>query len=72
MFCNAGGPAEEGFLGLSGIYAPIIGRVKGSFTNSEVGMRVIDIDMDIQELAEKTYRIREDVLQEGWHYLSKN
>ncbi|KAK5075333.1 hypothetical protein LTR64_001539 [Lithohypha guttulata] len=68
IFCNAGGPADEGFLGLSGVYAPIAGRLPGSFTDSEEGMRVVEVDLGIQEIAEQNYRIREDVLGEDWHY----
>lgn len=68
IFCNAGGPAEEGFLGLSGVYAPIAGRIEGSFTDGEEGMRIVEVDMDIQEIAERNYRIREDVLGDSWHY----
>lgn len=68
IFCNAGGPAEEGFLGLSGVYAPIAGRIAGSFEDSEEGMRVVEVDLGIQEIAERNYRVREDVLGQDWHY----
>jgi len=68
IFCNAGGPKEEGYLGLSGVYAPIVGRVKGSFTDGEEGMRIVDVDLGIQELAEQNYRVREDMKGDDWHY----
>jgi len=68
IFCNAGGPKEEGYLGLSGVYAPILGRVKGSFTDGEEGMRIVEVDLGIQELAEQNYRVREDMKGDDWHY----
>lgn len=68
IFCNAGGPKEEGYLGLSGVYAPIQGRVEGSFENGEEGMRIVEVDLGIQELAERNYRVREDLKGEAWHY----
>lgn len=68
VFVNAGGPEQEGFLGLSGVYAPIAGRIEGSFTNGEEGMRIIEVDLGIADVAEDNYRIREDLQGETWHY----
>lgn len=68
VFCNVGGPAEEGFLGLSGVYAPIVGRVKPSFDGPEEGMRIVEVNLEIQAIAERNYKIREDLEGEGWHY----
>lgn len=68
IFCNVGGPKEEGYLGLSGVYAPIKGRVDGSFEDGEEGMRIVEVDLGIQDLAEENYRVREDLKREGWHY----
>jgi len=53
---------------LSGVYAPILGRVKGSFTDGEEGMRIVEVDLGIQELAEQNYRVREDMKGDDWHY----
>lgn len=68
VFCNAGGPKKDGYLGLSGVYAPILGRVPGSFEDGEEGMRIVDIDMGIAKVAEGNYKIREDMSGEDWHY----
>lgn len=43
---NAGGPREEGFMGGSGVWAPLLGRVDG-FDASEVGMKIVEVDLDI-------------------------
>lgn len=68
IFCNVGGPKEEGYLGLSGVYAPIKGRIEGSFEDGEEGMRIVEVDLGIQDLAEQNYRVREDMKGEAWHY----
>lgn len=68
IYCNAGGPAREGFFGCSQVVLPIVGTVPGSFSDSEEGMRIIDVDMQTVEIAEKNYRIREDLGREDWHY----
>lgn len=36
--------------------------------DSEEGMRVVEVDLNIQEIAEQNYRVREDVLGQDWHY----
>lgn len=68
VFCNAGGPKEDGYLGLSGVYAPLVGRVEGSFEDGEVGMRIVEIDLGMAQIAEDNYKIREDLNGEDWHY----
>lgn len=68
VFCNAGGPPEEGFIGISQVALPIIGAVEGSFTDSEEGVRVVEVDMNIIKMAEDNYKIREDLGSDGWHY----
>lgn len=68
VFCNVGGPTEQGFLGLSGVYAPLVGRVEGSFTDGQVGMRVVEVDLGIARIAEENYKIREDLAGDDWHY----
>lgn len=47
---------------------PLIGAVKGSFTGPEEGMRIVDVDMNILEVAEANYRVRQDMKREDWHY----
>ncbi|KAF7548797.1 hypothetical protein G7Z17_g6832 [Cylindrodendrum hubeiense] len=68
IYCNVGGPTEEGFFGCSQVALPIVGTVPGSFTDGEEGMRVLDVDMRTVELAEHNYEIRKDLGREGWHY----
>ncbi|KAL8243771.1 hypothetical protein R6Q59_010029 [Mikania micrantha] len=68
VFCNAGGPKEEGFIGISQVALPIVGAVKGSFADSEEGVRVVEVDMGIVKLAEENYKVRADLNSENWHY----
>jgi len=68
IFVNAGGPAKDGFCGLSQVTMPFIGAVKGSFDGPEEGMRVVEVDMQILEEAEGNYKVREDLAREDWHY----
>lgn len=67
VFCNAGGPVEEGFLGLSGVYQPILGRV-GGFDGPDEQTRVVELDLDVQRVAEENYQVRKDLKGEEWHY----
>lgn len=68
VFCNAGGPSSEGFLGLSQVCLPIVGKLDGSFADSEEGLRIVEIDMEILDVAERNYKIRKDLASEDWHY----
>ncbi|KAK0391459.1 hypothetical protein NLU13_0960 [Sarocladium strictum] len=68
IFCNAGGPAEEGFFGCSQVALPIVGKVPGSFDDGSEGTRVVDVDMKLVDIAERNYRIRQDLGREDWHY----
>jgi hypothetical protein len=42
--------------------------VKGSFDGPEEGMRVVEVDMEVLEIAERNYKVREDLAKENWHY----
>ncbi|CAI7615338.1 unnamed protein product [Penicillium pancosmium] len=68
IYCNAGGPAQEGFFGCSQVVLPILGTVPGSFNDSEEGMRTLEVDMRLVDIAEKNYQIRKDLAGENWHY----
>lgn len=68
IYCNVGGPEEEGFFGCSQVVLPIVGSVPGSFTDSEEGVRVLDMDMRTVDIAEKNYQIRADMARPAWHY----
>ena len=68
IFCNAGGPKEQGYAGLSQVAMPIIGQLKGSFEDQEPGMRVVEVDMTVADVAEENYKVREDIMRGDWHY----
>ncbi|KAI1182879.1 carbon-nitrogen hydrolase [Nemania serpens] len=70
VFVNAGGPAEDGentgFAGLSQVGAPHLGAL-GRLGASE-SMSIVDLDMDVLRIAEESYKVRQDMQTEGWHY----
>ncbi|KAL0937197.1 carbon-nitrogen hydrolase [Colletotrichum truncatum] len=68
IFCNATGPPNEGFFGCSQVTMPIVGTVPGSFSDAEEGMRIIDVDMRLVDIAEQNYQIRQDLARTDWHY----
>ncbi|KAF4440169.1 carbon-nitrogen hydrolase [Fusarium acutatum] len=68
IYCNAGGPAAEGFFGCSQVALPIVGTVAGSFTDGEEAMRILDVDMKTVDIAERNYQIRQDLARDDWHY----
>lgn len=68
VFYNTGGPVEEIYVGLSQVTLPLVGTVPGSFDNAEIGMRLVEVDMNTVDIAEKAYNIREDMARPGWHY----
>ncbi|EXJ81019.1 hypothetical protein A1O3_07307 [Capronia epimyces CBS 606.96] len=68
IFCNVGGPADEGYSGLSRVVLPLVGPVEGSFDSGEPGMRIVEVDMRTVDAAEENYKIREDLAREDWHY----
>ncbi|WWD20802.1 hypothetical protein CI109_105279 [Kwoniella shandongensis] len=58
VMCNAGGDAREGFMGGSGIWAPLRGRIGGC--GVEAALEVVDVDLAVLKDARETYKIRED------------
>jgi hypothetical protein len=44
--CNAGGDATEGFMGGSGCWAPLRGKI-GGFEGEEETVRVFDVDVNV-------------------------
>lgn len=68
IFVNAGGPSEEGYAGLSQVAMPIMGTLKGSFEDGREGMSIVEVDLSILDVAEKNYKIREDLRKSDWHY----
>ncbi|KAA8649588.1 hypothetical protein EYZ11_005966 [Aspergillus tanneri] len=69
VFCNAAGPAEEGFAGLSQAAVPFLGSV-GRLATSDEGMGIVELDMSLVEDAELDYKVREDMASSDWHYQS--
>ncbi|KAI1618627.1 carbon-nitrogen hydrolase [Exophiala viscosa] len=68
LFCNVGGPAEEGYAGLSRAVLPLVGPVEGGFDDGTPGMRIVEVDMKTVDIAEENYKIREDLASDSWHY----
>jgi hypothetical protein len=44
-----------------------LGRVE-RFENSEEGIKIVSVDMDILEEAEAAYKIHKDITTSDWHY----
>ncbi|GLI81758.1 hypothetical protein PoHVEF18_010147 [Penicillium ochrochloron] len=69
IFVNATGP-KENFLGMSQVALPIVGPVAKMGT--EEGICVVDMDLGLLDIAEKNYKVRQDIGKEGWHYLYRH
>ncbi|TPX18819.1 uncharacterized protein E0L32_011498 [Thyridium curvatum] len=55
--------------GLSRVAMPLVGVVEGSqMEPGAEGMRVVDVDLGVLRVAEGNYRVRKDMMGEGWHY----
>jgi predicted amidohydrolase len=67
VFANAGGPAHKGYAGLSQICVPYAGPL-ARLGDSEEGIAVADVDMQILEDAEENYQVRADLARLDWHY----
>ncbi|RMZ81072.1 hypothetical protein DV738_g2358, partial [Chaetothyriales sp. CBS 135597] len=68
IFVNAGGPKEEGWAGISRVTLPIVGTLPGAFEDSTPGLKIVDIDTSLCDVAESAYKIRQDLAHEDWHY----
>ncbi|ETN42763.1 uncharacterized protein HMPREF1541_01921 [Cyphellophora europaea CBS 101466] len=68
VFCNAGGPKKDGYVGLSSVTMPITGTLPGSFDDGRPGVAVVEVDMKLLDIAENNYKIREDLARDDWHY----
>ncbi|TVY86518.1 Hydrolase [Lachnellula willkommii] len=70
VFANAGGPkgktTKDSYAGLSQVAVPFKGAL--GKMGGEEGMSVVEVDMQILEVAEDNYKVREDIGREGWHY----
>ncbi|KAI9854121.1 MAG: hypothetical protein M1824_000588 [Vezdaea acicularis] len=68
VFVNAAGPEEKGYCGLSQVTLPFIGPLGDGPMGHEEGFRVLTVDMEVLEEAERNYRVREDLGREDWWY----
>lgn len=57
--CNPGGEESDEFMGGSGVWQPLRGFIDG-FDRAEVGLKVVEVDMDVLKDAKEVYKIRED------------
>ncbi|KAL2863237.1 carbon-nitrogen hydrolase family protein [Aspergillus lucknowensis] len=64
IFTNYSGTDDS--LGMSRVVLPHVGPV-GKMGNEE-GVLVVDMDFELLEIAEKNYKVREDLASEGWYY----
>ncbi|KAJ6155806.1 hypothetical protein N7470_006372 [Penicillium chermesinum] len=69
IFANAAGPSED-FLGLSQVTLPLVGPV--AKMGCEEGMQVVDMDMSVLQVAERNYKVRQDLQKEDWHYVYRH
>ncbi|KAF2398271.1 carbon-nitrogen hydrolase [Trichodelitschia bisporula] len=67
VFVNSGGPAEEGFAGLSQVTVPFVGTL-ARLDNPDEDMTIVDVDFHTLELAEDNYKVRADLARDDWHY----
>ncbi|KAK1755628.1 carbon-nitrogen hydrolase [Echria macrotheca] len=70
VFCNAGG--------LSQVAMPILGAVggvmeamdpsEGAGDGKGEGMKIVEVDFGVLQVAERNYKVRADMGSQGWHY----
>lgn len=68
IFCNVGGPKSDGYMGLSQAVLPIVGTVSGSFTDATEDIRIVEVDLNVLDVAERNYKIRKDLAEPDYHY----
>jgi len=70
VFANAGGPVGKkttgNYAGLSQVAVPFKGAM--GKLGAEEGMSIAEVDMNILEIAEDNYKVREDLGRKNWHY----
>jgi hypothetical protein len=67
IFCNAGGPLGSGKAGLSQVTVPHIGPLARLGSPAE-GILVVDLDLEVLDIAENNYKVRADLARDDWHY----
>lgn len=69
IFANGAGPGED-FLGLSQVTLPLVGPI--AKMGNEEGVRVVDMDLGILDVAERNYKVRQDLKKDDWHYVYRH
>lgn len=59
VMVNPGGPASD-HMGGSGVWSPLRGKVQGSFDGNDVGVSVVEVDLDVLAQARELYKVQED------------
>jgi hypothetical protein len=54
---NPGGPRTEGFMGGSGVWAPLKGKI-GGYEKEEVGIEFVDVDLGVIKVSFVFFRGR--------------
>ncbi|KAI9151791.1 Omega-amidase NIT2 [Paramyrothecium foliicola] len=74
VFVNTAAPAGQAadqrgneYVGLSQVAMPLQGALGGSLGPGEA-MKVVDVDLGVLDVAERVYKVREDLKRDGWHY----
>jgi hypothetical protein len=49
---------------------PLVGPVVKM--GNEEGVRVVDVDLGILDVAERNYKVRQDLKKEDWHYVYRH
>ena len=60
---NPGGSRDEGFMGGSGVWAPLRGKV-GGFEREAVGMEIVEVDLGVIKVSHIRF------LGRDWHELT--
>jgi predicted amidohydrolase len=50
IMCNAGGSASEGYIGGSGVWMPLKGKLAG-VKGVEAGLEVVDVDLNVLKVS---------------------
>ncbi|WRT70818.1 uncharacterized protein IL334_007817 [Kwoniella shivajii] len=58
VMCNVGGDPLEGFMGGSGVWVPLRGKIASCDVSEK--LQVVEIDLDVLKDARNTYKVRED------------
>ncbi|WWC98270.1 hypothetical protein V866_005161 [Kwoniella sp. B9012] len=58
VMCNAGGDPLEGFMGGSGAWVPLRGKVASCEVESK--LEIVDIDLGVLKVSRELYKVRED------------